>query len=74
MMKPHLARVRAPGLPPVEGHQQQMLHLDIEVDDLAAAVADAVRMGARVAGFQPQEEVRVMLDPIGHPFCRYLGD
>jgi hypothetical protein len=50
-----------------------MLHLDIEVGDLDEAVADAVEKGARLADFQPQEKVRVMLDPVGHPFCLYLG-
>ncbi|HSZ43609.1 MAG TPA: hypothetical protein VK817_26890 [Trebonia sp.] len=29
-------------------------------------------LGAVVAGFQPQEDVRVLLDPAGHPFCLYL--
>jgi len=24
-----------------------------------------------VAAFQPQDDVRVMLDPAGHPFCLY---
>jgi hypothetical protein len=29
--------------------------------------------GAQVAGFQPQDDVRVMLDPAGHPFCLYTA-
>jgi glyoxalase superfamily protein len=62
-----------PVWPPVEGRQQQMLHLDIEVGDLDEAVADAIEKGATLADFQPQQKVRVMLDPIGHPFCLYLG-
>ncbi len=62
-----------PVWPPAEGRQQMMMHLDIEVDDLEAAVADAVEAGARLAEHQPQEDVRVMLDPAGHPFCLYLG-
>ena len=37
-----------------------------------AAAAQAVALGATVAGFQPQEDVRVCLDPAGHPFCLYL--
>jgi catechol 2,3-dioxygenase-like lactoylglutathione lyase family enzyme len=61
-----------PVWPPEDGKQQMMLHLDIEVPDLDAAVAAAVRVGARVAAFQPQETVRVMLDPAGHPFCLYV--
>jgi hypothetical protein len=36
-------------------------------------VAHAVELGARQADFQPQDDVRVMLDPDGHPFCLYLG-
>ncbi|NEK59880.1 VOC family protein [Geodermatophilus sabuli] len=64
-------------VPPVwparPGDPRMQLHLDIEVDDLTAAVADAVAAGARVAGFQPQEHVRVCLDPAGHPFCLYVS-
>jgi Glyoxalase-like domain len=45
-----------------------------EVDDLDAAVADAVALGARVAAFQPQDNVRVLLDPAGHPFCLCRDD
>jgi catechol 2,3-dioxygenase-like lactoylglutathione lyase family enzyme len=62
-----------PVWPPVEGQQQMMMHLDIEVDDLETAVADATEIGATVAEYQPQEDVRVLLDPAGHPFCLYLG-
>jgi hypothetical protein len=50
-----------------------MLHLDFEVSDLGEAVAHAVELGARVAGHQPHREVRVLLDPAGHPFCLYAG-
>jgi catechol 2,3-dioxygenase-like lactoylglutathione lyase family enzyme len=60
-----------PVWPPADGRQQQMLHLDFEVDDLVAAVAHAVELGAVLADFQPQDDVRVMLDPDGHPFCLY---
>jgi len=60
-------------VPPVwpggAGQQQMQVHLDIEVDDLAAAGAVAEAAGARLAEFQPQEDVRVYLDPAGHPFC-----
>ncbi len=52
----------------------QQLHLDIGVSDLDAAVQDAVGLGARVADFQPQDDVRVLLDPAGHPFCLYRED
>ena len=63
-----------PRWPASAGDQQMMLHLDIAVDDLDAAVADACGAGATLAGHQPQERVRVMLDPAGHPFCLYLDD
>lgn len=62
-----------PVWPPAEGSQQQMLHLDFEVDDLEEAVAHAEELGATQAQFQPQKEVRVMLDPDGHPFCLYAN-
>jgi len=62
-----------PVWPPVDGRQQMMMHLDIEVADLSAAVAGATEMGATLADFQPQDDVRVMLDPAGHPFCLYVS-
>ena len=60
-----------PVWPPEPGTQGMQMHLDVEVDDLEAAVAHAVELGATVAEFQPQEDVRVLLDPAGHPFCLY---
>lgn len=65
-------RYARPVWPSVEGEQQQMLHLDFGVDDLAGAVERAIGLGATVADFQPQDDVRVMLDPDGHPFCLYV--
>jgi catechol 2,3-dioxygenase-like lactoylglutathione lyase family enzyme len=75
----YLGFQRAAGYePPVwpneSGRQQMMLHLDLEVGDLEASVAQAIAEGATVAEFQPQETVRVMLDPAGHPFCLYLDE
>jgi len=52
--------------------RQKMLHLDIQVDDLDAAVAHAIAAGAQLADYQPRDRVRVMLDPAGHPFCLFL--
>jgi len=54
-----------PTWPPGPGRQQMMSHLDIEVDDLEAASAHAVAAGAVLADYQPQEHVRVCLDPAG---------
>lgn len=62
---------RPPTWPEQPGHQDKMLHLDIEVEDLDAAVAHALASGARLAEHQPQSHVRVMLDPAGHPFCLF---
>jgi catechol-2,3-dioxygenase len=73
----YLAFASSPGyVPPVwpaaGGQQQMMMHIDVAVDDLAAAVAEAVELGATVAAYQPQDDVRVLLDPAGHPFCLYF--
>ena len=56
------------------GDQQMQLHLEIRVDDLEPADAHAVGCGATVAEYQPQDDVRVCLDPDGHPFCLWLGE
>ena len=73
-------------VPPVwpqgPGDQQMQLHLDVEVavpDGTTPAVAlvtaadRAVALGGRLPEHQPQEDVRVVLDPAGHPFCLFLG-
>jgi hypothetical protein len=60
-----------PVWPARPGEPGMQMHLDIEVTDLAAAVEHAVELGATVADFQPQDDVRVLLDPAGHPFCLY---
>lgn len=65
-------------VPPVwpagPGDQQMMVHLDIHVDDLESAGAHAIAAGAVLAGYQPQTDVRVYLDPAGHPFCLWSED
>jgi catechol 2,3-dioxygenase-like lactoylglutathione lyase family enzyme len=61
-----------PVWPAGPGDPQMQAHLDIEVGDLAAAGAHAVAAGAVLAGYQPQDDVRVYLDPAGHPFCLFL--
>ncbi|MFD9697793.1 VOC family protein [Lentzea sp. NPDC059081] len=64
---------RRPVWPSAAGAPVATQHLDIEVDDLDAAVRHAVSCGAVVAEVQPQEDVRVLFDPDGHPFCLFLG-
>ncbi len=63
---------RPPTWPEQPGGQDKMLHLDFWVDDLDAAEAHALASGARLAEAQPQPDVRVLLDPAGHPFCLFL--
>lgn len=60
-----------PVWPAADGAQRITMHLDFEVVDLPAAVAHALEIGAQEADHQPQENVRVLLDPAGHPFCLY---
>jgi catechol 2,3-dioxygenase-like lactoylglutathione lyase family enzyme len=62
-----------PVWPSEAGEQQSMEHLDIAVADLDAAVAWGLSAGAALADYQPQDDVRVMLDPAGHPFCLFRG-
>ena len=62
-----------PSWPSDPARQQMMLHLDIAVDDLEVAGRHAVAAGAVLAEFQPQRDVRVYLDPAGHPFCLFLA-
>lgn len=61
-----------PVWPATDGSQQITMHLDFQVDDLETAVAHALELGAEPAEHQPQNDVRVLLDPAGHPFCLYL--
>ena len=61
-----------PVWPSAPGHPQTQEHLDIAVSDLTDTVAWAVEAGATLADFQPQDDVRVLFDPAGHPFCLFL--
>ena len=68
-----LTAIRVPGYRPPswpDGTVPKQMHLDLGVTDLDAAVADAERLGARVASHQSAAgRWRVLLDPAGHPFC-----
>jgi hypothetical protein len=50
-----------PVWPPEPGRPGMQVHLEVEVTELGASLAD----------HQPQDDVRVLLDPAGHPFCLY---
>ena len=63
-----------PSRPAGPGEQQMMSHLDIATEDLEAGLTWAQEVGAVLAEFQPQQHVRVMLDPAGHPFCLFSAN
>lgn len=63
---------RRPTWPAVSGAQNATQHLDIWVDDLVEATDWAVACGAVLAESPPQDDVRVLFDPSGHPFCLFL--
>jgi len=68
---PHLAFQLAPDHVPPQwpdpGHPQQM-HLDLHVDDVDAAEAAVLALGARRLDGEGGD-FRVYADPAGHPFC-----
>jgi hypothetical protein len=47
----------------------QQMHVDVIVDDLDAAEAAVLELGATKHEHQPGTSFRVFLDPAGHPFC-----
>jgi predicted enzyme related to lactoylglutathione lyase len=47
----------------------QQMHIDVMVDDLDAAEAAVLELGATKHEHQPGTSFRVFLDPAGHPFC-----
>ena len=48
-----------------------MMHFEIAVTDLGAAVARAIAAGGRLADHQGRADLLVVLDPAGHPFCLF---
>jgi catechol 2,3-dioxygenase-like lactoylglutathione lyase family enzyme len=66
------ADYRRPVWPAGSDDQQMQLHLEIRTDDLAGGVEHALGCGATLAESQPQADVRVCLDPDGHPFCLWI--
>lgn len=74
-----IAVQHAPGLPRPEwpdGAPQQV-HLDLHVDDIAAAHAEVMALGATVLKaartFDSRAGFQVYADPAGHPFCLCWG-
>jgi len=63
-----LADYRRPTWP--DPSQEKQAHLELGVDDLEAARARLLDLGAVEPPAQPQpDRWRVLLDPAGHPFC-----
>ncbi|TWP51271.1 VOC family protein [Lentzea tibetensis] len=57
---------------PEKKNQKNRLHLDIDVDDIEAAVVKAVSLGAQREGLVHTDEqgsFQVMRDPEGNEFC-----
>jgi predicted enzyme related to lactoylglutathione lyase len=56
-----------------EGSPPQQVHLDLWVDDFAAAHERVMSLGARVLqparGSSTGDDFQVYADPAGHPFC-----
>ncbi|MBK8461342.1 MAG: VOC family protein [Micropruina sp.] len=62
----------APVWPARTGDPHMQMHLDIRVDDLTDGLSHALHCGATMASYQPQSDVRVCIDPAGHPFCLWV--
>jgi len=69
-------RYRPPHWPEQDGQPGKMLHFEVQVDDVATAVAVAVDAGGREAAWQPPDRdptrIRIVLDPAGHPLCLFV--
>lgn len=70
-----------PTWPKEPGRQQKMIHLELLVsprdgqDEQAAllkAAELALSLGGTLAEPQARDDLRVVLDPSGHPFCLFL--
>ena len=56
--------------------EQQQIHLDLYVEDVASAHEEAVALGARLlqaADLAAEHGFQVYADPAGHPFCLCWG-
>ncbi len=58
--------------------QPQQMHLDLHVEDLPAAHAEALSLGAELLQASPDRDAptgfQVYADPAGHPFCLCWGE
>jgi hypothetical protein len=58
-----------PVYPAAPGKQQSTAHIDLFTDDIEKDVSAAIACGAQLAEEQYSDKWRVMIDPMGHPFC-----
>jgi predicted enzyme related to lactoylglutathione lyase len=65
-----------PVWPEQPGQQAKMMHFEVLVTDLDAAVRVVLECGGTEALHQPADRdctrLRIMLDPAGHPFCLFV--
>ena len=57
--------------PEETGKPTKMIHLDFKVSDLDEAIKHAISCGAEHAPAQFLDNIHVMIDPAGHPFCLF---
>ncbi len=66
-----------PTWPEQRGQQHKMMHFEVEVTDLEAAIQRVLDAGGHIAEHQPPDRdpsrLRVMLDPANHPFCLFVS-
>ncbi|AOS63899.1 Glyoxalase-like domain [Actinoalloteichus hymeniacidonis] len=62
-------QLQAPNWP--DPNSPQQMHIDVRVDDLDAAEAEVLALGARRLP-SDATEFRIFADPVGHPFCLVL--
>ncbi len=66
----------SPTWPEQHGRRAKMMHFEILVEDLDAAIEQVLRAGGTEAPHQPVDRdrtrIRVMLDPAAHPFCLFV--
>jgi len=62
--------------PEQPGRQAKMMHFEVLVNDLGAAVRTVLESGGTEAPHQPADRnrarLRIMLDPAGHPICLFV--
>jgi len=58
-----------PVYPNKPGEPQSTAHIDFHTDDIEKDVSTAIAYGAELSEVQYSDKWKVMIDPMGHPFC-----